>query len=93
FVNKLRSIHQKVIAQDQAAVNADKKNPSVIVGYSAFYTVYVHENPNTGQQGDKNPTPPGRAKFSEVGKWKFLEEPMNSEAQAMLALIIKEAKE
>lgn len=76
-----------------------------IIGYSAKYAIYVHENPRAGQVG-KSSTPAGAAYsrtyrpkkrkkskakvFSTVGQWKFLETPVKERANDVFAIMAAE---
>lgn len=84
----------------------DTLNGSVVeIGYTAFYAPFVHENPRAGKtkgvsskgviyRAPMNPS--GKRStmgaYSEVGKWKFLEDPIKTNTKRILSIIKKRAK-
>ena len=80
---KLSSDHNGVLQRSQAATAARSTGfiATIAVGFTAFYALIVHENPNAGARGfDPSKDRPGM-KASEVhsrkGGWKFLERALN----------------
>jgi hypothetical protein len=61
----------------------------VHVGYSAFYSPIVHENPRAGNTGGVSPSgyiyPEGT--YSTVGQWKFLQTAIQNNMGKLLSLI------
>ena len=47
-----------------------------VIEYTALYALSVHENPRSGQTGGVSPSGSRRNRFARVGKWKYLEHPM-----------------
>lgn len=76
------------------------KAPTAAIGYSAVYALAVHENPSAGAGGNTqaaNEAREGGATplsgiHSKKGQWKFLEDPLKSNASKILEIIRKEAK-
>jgi hypothetical protein len=64
---------------------------AVEIGFTAAYAPFVHENPNAGKSGKKNPSK-GKMRFSEVGEWKFLEHAIDEKGREVLARIARRAK-
>jgi hypothetical protein len=54
----------------------DDDTPLVVVGFSAAYALYVHENPRAGKTGGVSPRGKLYRTWARVGQWKFLETPM-----------------
>ena len=98
-VAELESDIQATIGASKSAVNRSA-DPVAEVGYGAVYAMSVHENPRSGKTGGKSPTgkaykpPKGSARqvYSEVGRYKFLEAPMNTEAKKIFTIIKERAK-
>jgi len=91
--------------QTQKAIMTAARVPGVAVGYSALYAAIVHENPRSGKTGGVSPTgkkytagltesgkKSKRAIWSEVGKWKFLEDPLKRSTKKILQIIGSKAK-
>lgn len=98
------SNHSETVIE-QALILKNVKSPSVGIGFSAVYAAAVHENPRAGKTGGVSPsgkkytaglTETGRkskrAVFSEVGKWKFLEDPLKRNIKRILQIITQKAK-
>lgn len=74
--------------------------PTAGIGYSAVYALSVHENPNAGGAGNTQESNKARggtkkplsAIHSKKGQWKFLEEPLVTNASKVLEIIRKEAQ-
>ena len=96
--------HSKEMGK-QLGIVKRRKEPTVGIGFSALYAARVHENPRAGKTGGISPsgqkytagrTGSGRksmrAIFSEVGKWKFLEDPLKRNVKRILQIIARKAK-
>ena len=91
--------HKKAIDDSKDIVQASK-DPLAIIGYSAAYATFVHENPRAGKTEGKSPSgkeykPEKGSKrkvYSTVGQWKFLEQPLITEQKKVLKIIKNEAK-
>ena len=76
-------------------------SPMVIIGFSANYAIFVHENPRAGKTGGvslkgavyKPEVGSGRIVYSTVGQWKFLEVALKSNQRRILSLIAGKAKQ
>lgn len=83
------------------------KFPLVIIGFTASYAAFVHENPRAGKTGGVSPSgisyvPKNRRwrgkrvstriRFSAVGGYKFLERAIKDNSAAVFSLIAKGAK-
>jgi len=86
-------------SQASLAECAVSNTPMVIVGYAAWYAIFVHENPNAGavnlaQKATKYRSEKGskRIVFSTVGQWKFLEAAIKQNQKRILAIIAAKAK-
>jgi len=87
----------QAVSEVKAATNLNYKE--AIVGFSASYAAYVHENPRAGKTGGFSPSgreykPPIGSKrkvFSTVGQYKFLEQPLVQDQKRILQ-IIKDSK-
>lgn len=70
--------HEKAVAGAKAVASmAGKNNPAVVVGYSAYYAIYVHENLE--------------AKHKKGKVAKFLERPLNDYRADLFNIIRKDA--
>ena len=77
--SRLSSDHSQSVSSATAETASDK-NPSVIIGFSAYYAVYVHEMPDTNN-------------FNRAGSGpKFLEDAIKRNEQRILSIIAEEAK-
>ena len=68
--------HEEVISNHEREMES-RKNPMVVVGFSAFYAVYVHEDPYA---------------HHEVGQYKFLQLSIRRNTDKVLAMIKEEAR-
>lgn len=95
----LADSHQKALKEGKGEVLAGKE-PVAVVGFSAAYAAFVHENPRAGKTGGVSPKgkqylapmlPSGKrsaqAVFSTVGQYKFLEQPLMTEQEKILQII------
>jgi hypothetical protein len=95
---KAATDHQRFLAESKALVSAltTRSLTAVAVGFSAFYALFVHENPNAGAAGyDPSKDKKGmkaRGVHSRVGKYKFLEDPLKRLAGAVKADLAKAVK-
>lgn len=67
--------------------------PTAMVGFSAIYALFVHENPQSGAPGVGRADDeglPAYARHSRVGGWKFLENAIKEEASTVVAILKKE---
>lgn len=86
---------------------AGSKTPLVIVGFTASYAAFVHENPRAGKTGGVSPSGKSyvpknkkwrgkrvsqRIRFSSVGGYKFLERAIKDNSARVVKLIIDSAK-
>jgi hypothetical protein len=64
----------------------------VAVGYTVVYATRVHENPRSGRTAGVSPSGRRYKKWSKVGKWKFLEDPLKENVRLFVSLIAGEAR-
>lgn len=91
--------HMAKVGASQAECKA-ATIPTVIVGYTASYAIFVHENPRAGKTGGVSPSgilyKPNKGSkrivFSSVGQWKFLEQAIMDNQRKILAIIKAKAK-
>lgn len=90
---------EKLKVKGQAQTLA-RKGPVGAVGYSAPYTLSVHETPTAGAAGSTAAADEARAGtkvpleriHSKRGQWKFLEQPLNENEGRVLDIIKREAR-
>ena len=89
--------HSKELIK-QAGIVRRMKEPTVGIGFSALYAARVHENPRAGKTGQgltAGLTGSGqkstRILSSEVGKWKFLEDPLKRNVKRILQIVARKA--
>jgi len=99
---------EKARVDHNAAVQESKQivgNSSIlmsVIGFSASYAAFVHENPRAGKTGGQSPTgkiyKPEKGSKRKVystrkaGRWKFLEEPLVKHKKKILDTIKKKAE-
>ncbi len=97
----LSSEHEKNKSATKAvAASKGKRRPTSAVGYSAPYSMSVHENPKSGAAGSTAEADEARAGttvplaqiHSKRGQWKFLEQPLTEGAGDIFNIILREAK-
>ena len=96
---ELSSHHSQMVAIHTQEVFTARV-PEVHVGFTAFYSVYVHENPRAGKTEGVSPSGreykaeagSSRIVYSTVGEYKFLEKAIKNNMTKLLALIAAKAK-
>jgi hypothetical protein len=86
--------HTGAVSRATAIVTnlSTKSVQAVAVGFSAIYALRTHENPRAGKTEGLSPKGAKYKSFSEVGKWKFLEDPLKRNTKNIVSDLGKALK-